>query len=228
MKCRWQLILLGVIGGLVGPGNFAFSQSEQDCLQSFDVKPDRIVTYIAINPTDTYKVDINPMSCVAAEMFREKLYVSMDKNLYDSESVLRVALSDSKAKLQKLRDDLEAVADKKKAAALMRGVGVTIATVTAIQTTAACASAVVNGVGVAACGAAVGTSYGAYEAWNSLIEFSGEQAELRANAQAEITKHLGQIGTLEKQLDATSAKNIHENYSSLFVAICRAVNEQCL
>jgi len=217
-----------VFAGLLGSASHAFSLSESDCLRSFDVKPDRFVTYIAADPTDTYKVEINSMSCVAAEMFREKLYVSMDKDLYDSESALRTALSDSKTKLENLRGELANANDKNIAAAKMRGVGVTIASVAAIQTTAACASAVVNGVGIVMCGPAVGASYGAYVAWNDLIEFSGTLAALKTKADAEITRHLGTIGALEQQLDATSAKNMRENYSALFVAICHAVEKQCL
>jgi hypothetical protein len=92
----------------------------------------------------------------------------------------------------------------------------------------ACASAVVDGIGLAACGPAVKNSLAATTAWISLQSFAGDAAALRTAARGEIGRIQALISKTEQQLDATKAKSMKDHYSNLFVAICRAVKEQCL
>lgn len=205
----------------------SFAQTEAQCLQGFAVKPANSVTYIAANAAGNLKAPVT-MTCIQAETFRERLYISMDKNIYDSEIVLKAKLTASATALNKLEQELntavDAVAIKTKIAAATA----IVYTPAAIVSTAACISAVIDGVGIVACGPAVKNSLSATAAWTALTSFTGDVATLKANAQAEIQKNKAAIAAVTQQLDATKAKNIRDHYSNLFVAICRAVREQCL
>jgi hypothetical protein len=101
-------------------------------------------------------------------------------------------------------------------------------TVTAIATTVACASAPVTGAGLAACGVAAGSAVAAVQAWDDFRIHTGTVLELKTKALVEMQKLDTEITILEQQLSAASAQNIKNNYSHLFLAICRAVREQCL
>lgn len=206
----------------------AAAQTEAQCLQGFAVKPNKSVTYLVVDPSGQTKVSTNTMTCVDAERFRERLYISMDKGIYDSEQSLRGRLTAADSALTKLSADLAAANDEARTKALISGGSVTMATVSAIGMTAACASAVVNGAGVAACGGAVATSYAAMKEWSELVSSAQSWAATKTAAQAEITKQRARVTALSQQLDATRAKNIRDNYSALFVGICRAVKDQCL
>jgi hypothetical protein len=205
----------------------AIAQTEAECLRNFAVK-DRSVTYIAVDPANRYRVSVNSMSCASAEAFRARLYVSMDKSLYDSEQILRSKLTAAESALSALSSDLESMNDQAAIKARLLAVNVTIQTLAAITTTAACASAVINGAGLGACGAAAATSISTVLAWEDFKAHAGSTAALKSAAQTEIRKQRSSITALSQQLDATKAKNMKENYSQLFVAICRAVQQQCL
>jgi hypothetical protein len=216
-----------VLIGLCCWSHHAHSQTEAECLQSFVVKQGNNVSYITSNMNGTIKAPVT-MSCVDAETFRERLYVGMDKGLYDSESVLRSRLTASKSAMERLEGDLKDAVDAVAIKAKLAAAGAIVYTPAAIASTAACISAVIDGVGVVACGPVVKNSLSATTAWVTLTSFTGDIAKLKAIAQGEIQKAKTTISTVSQQLDATKAKNIRDNYSNLFVAICRAVKEQCL
>lgn len=213
---------------IFGATHSASGQTEQDCLRSFNVNNQRNVTYIASDPTDRFKVSTNTLSCVDAEKFRERLFISMDKNLYASEQSLRTKLQEATAVLVKLRNDLNSNVDAAKTKAEILGAATTIATLYAITTTAACATAVVDGAGIAACGPAARASMAAVVAWHQLSSHAGTTAAFRIAALAEIQKQEAAVSTILQQINATKAKNMRDNYSALFVGICRAVRQQCL
>lgn len=205
----------------------SLAQTEAQCLQSFAVKPDKSVSYIAVNAGGQFKAPVT-MTCVQAENFRERLYISMDKNIYDSETILRAKLAASATALDKLEQELNSAVDSAAIKAKVATATVIVYTPAAIASTVACISAVIDGVGVVACGPAVKNSLSATAGWIALTTFAGDVATLKANAKAEIQKNKAAIAALTQQLDVTKAKNIKDNYSNLFVAICRAVKDQCL
>ena len=206
----------------------AWAQTEAQCLQGFDVDPAKFVTYFAVDENHQFEVPINSMSCVDAELFRERLFVQMDKNIYQSEAQIISALDMAESKLTDLQGALNNSVDKAQVKAAVLGAVTVVATVYAVSTTAACASAVVDGVGIAACGPAVRGSVAAVGAWAALQSHANSVAELKAAALKEITKQRGLIGALRQETDAASADMIKRNYSTLFNSICRAVQEQCL
>lgn len=203
----------------------SLAQTEAECLQSFAVKP-QAVTYIAVNSSGQIKAPVT-MTCNEAEAFRERLYVSMDKGIYDSEIVLRSKLATSTAALDKLEKELQTAVDAVAIKAKISAATAIVYTPAAIASTVACISSVVNGVGIVACGPAVRNSLAATSGWIALTTFVGDAATLKANAQSEIQKNRVAITLVTQQLDAATARNIKDNYSNLFVAICRAVKEQC-
>lgn len=205
----------------------SLAQTEAQCLQGFAVKSGKSVTYIAANANGQFKAPVT-MTCIEAETFRERLYITMDKGIYDSEVVLREKLAKSKASLDKLERELQTAVDAAAIKAKIAAATVIVYTPAAIASTAACASAVVDGVGIVACGPAVKSALAATSGWIALTSFAGDVAALKAKAQSEIQKNNTAIAAITQQMDATKAKNIKENYSTLFVAICRAVKEQCL
>jgi hypothetical protein len=221
--CAAVVLLLG----LCCWSNYAHSQTEAECLQSFAVKQGNSVSYIASSMNGQIKAPAT-MSCLEAETFRERLYVGMDKGLYDSETVLRSRLTASKSALEKLEIDLKDAVDAAAVKAKLAAAGAIVYTPAAVASTVACISAVIDGAGVVACGPAAKNSLAATTAWVTLSSFTGDIAKLKANAQGEIQKIKSTINTVSQQLDATKTKNITENYSNLFVAICRAVKQQCL
>jgi hypothetical protein len=221
-------MLLATVLGLLFAASPGLSQTESQCLQSIDVKANKAVTYIAIDASKKNKIAINNMSCVDAERFRERLYVSMGKRLYESEQVINSKLNEAKSELNKLSNDVSALNDDSALKAKILGATVTVATVYAISTTAACASAVVDGVGIAACGPAARAAIAAVAAWTALQSHVGTAASLRSTTQVEIQKQQSVIAALSQQLDAAKAENMKDKYSLLFVGICRAVREQCL
>ena len=202
----------------------SIAQTEAQCLKGFAVKPGKSVTYIAANASGQFKAPVT-MTCDEAETFRERLYISMDKGIYEFEIVLRSKLAASKTALDKLEQELKTAVDAVAIKAKIAAATVIVYTPAAIASTAACISAVIDGVGIVACGPAVKNSLAATSGWTALTLFAGDVATLKANAQAEIQKNRTAIGAITQQLDATKAKNIRENYSNLFVAICRAVKE---
>jgi hypothetical protein len=208
--------------------SIAKAQTEAQCLSSFNVSTTKNVTYAFVGTGGQNKVNVTTMSCVKAENFRTQLYVSMDRNIYDSEVSLRSQLTAARTALSKLRTDLNSAASDASVRALMLGAAATVATVAAISTTTACASAPITGVGLAACGGAVGSGVGAVVAWDDFKTQAGTFAALKASAMTEIGKREAAIATLSQQLNAASAANMKNNYSQLFLAICRAVREQCL
>lgn len=223
--CAKKIIFLGGFL-LIVPS--ALAQTESQCLQSFNVDTKKNVSYIAVDPNAKYKVTINTASCVDAERFRERLYVSMDKGLYASEETLKNRLATAQKAVDKLKSDLDNLNDTAAVKAKILGTVTTVATVYAISTTAACASAVVDGLGIAACGPAARASVAAVAAWSAFGSHTGTIAALKSAAQTEIEKQQSALTTVSNELTAAQAKNMKENYSNLFVGICRAVQEQCL
>jgi hypothetical protein len=217
-----------LLASLVANITPALSQTESQCLQSFNVKTDKNVTYIATDQAGQHKVSVNTMSCVDAERFRTTLYVAMDKQIYDSEQVLKNQLAAAQSALDKLTNDLNSTNNQANMKAILLGAGTTFATLKAISTTAACASTVVDGVGIAACGPAAASAIAAIAAWEGFKSHTGTAASLKSAALAEIQKRQSEITALSPQLNAAKAKNMKDNYSQLFVAICRAVHDQCL
>jgi hypothetical protein len=205
----------------------SFAQTEAQCQQGFAVKSGKSVTYIAVNANGQFKAPAT-MTCNEAEAFRERLYISMDKGIYDSEVILKGKLATSKAALDKLEQELQTAVDAVTIKAKIAAATVIVYTPAAIASTAACVSAVIDGFGIVACGPAVKNSLAATSGWIALTSFAGDVATLKAKAQAEIQKNKTALAAITQQLDATKAKNIKEYYSNLFVAICRAVREQCL
>lgn len=206
----------------------AFSQSEIECMQSFAVNPDKTVTYIASDPSGSRKPSVTITSCVNAELFREKLYISIDKNTYDSEATLRAKLSSARNSIQQIQLQVNAATDAAKVGALIKGAGVIVATPLAITTTATCASGFVTGVGLAACGGVATASLAAVVAWYEFTSAAGDLAATKQKANAEIDKIQAMIVSTEQQLNAAIAGDMKNNYSQLFVGICRAVKAQCL
>ena len=88
----------------------SFAQTEAQCLQGFAVKPGKSVTYIVANASGQSKAPVT-MTCNEAETFRERLYISMDKGIYDSEVILKGKLATSKAALEKLEQELQTSVD---------------------------------------------------------------------------------------------------------------------
>ncbi|MUZ55962.1 hypothetical protein [Agrobacterium vitis] len=190
--------------------------------------PAKFVTYIAADSAHKNLVFVNSMSCVDAERFRERLFVSMDRGIYESEDMIRSSLVDASASLQQLETSLAAEIDATQVKALVLGSATVVSTVYAISTTAACASAVINGGGIAACGPAARGSVAAVAAWAAFSSTMESAGNLKALAIKEIDKQRGIVTGLEQQLNAAMADSMRVNYSNLFVAICTAVREQCL
>lgn len=205
----------------------AFGQTEAECLQSFNVKAERDVTYIGVDAIGNFKIPVTT-SCLNAELFREKLFVSMNKNQYLSEIAIRSKLADAKLSLSKLRADLQGAAESANMKALVLGSVVVVSTTYAISTTLACASAVVDGVGIVACGPAARASVGAVAAWAAFQYHAGSAMELKTKILEEIKKHEKIIEDASNLLTAAQAVKMKDNYSALFVGICRAVKQQCL
>jgi hypothetical protein len=206
----------------------AISQTEAECMQTFAVKPEKNVTYIATDANGSFKPSVTSMSCTDAELFREKLFVSMDRNIYDSEASLVAKLASSQQAIQQIQQQVNGAADASAVKARVAGATAIITTPWAIATTVTCASAVVDGAGLAACGAAARAAISATAAWVAFSSASGDVASVKQKANAEIAKVQQTINSTQQQLDASRAANAKNNYSQLFVGICRAVKQQCL
>jgi hypothetical protein len=211
---------------LLGTSSASHSQSMGECLQSFNVSASKSVLYIFAGPKN---VSINSMSCVDAELFREQLFISMNKDVYDSEVNLRSKIAELRQSLAVLKADILNAANKAAVDSLLTVYDVAFSTAGAVGLTATCATVVIGDApAVVACGAAAGAIVNAGRAWKNAHEGLGTLVEVKANATKAIDAKLSALTTLEQQLDATMAQNIKDNYADLFVSICRAVKEQCL
>jgi hypothetical protein len=168
------------------------------------------------------------MSCSDAELFRVKLYVSMDRRMYNSEESLRSRLASAKQAIQHLQQQVNAATDAAALKTLVASATAIVTTPWAIATTVTCASAVVDGAGLAACGPAARAATAAIAAWVASSSAAGDVASVKQKANAEITKVQGTIDSTQQQLDAVRAASARDHYSQLFLGICRAVKQQCL
>jgi hypothetical protein len=226
---RASLRVAAISAGLIWLGSVApvFSQTEDECLQTFNVQPGKSVTYIASDATGMRKAPVTT-SCGSAELFREKLYIAIDKNTYDSITVLRSRLSTAKQQVQQIKVQVNAATDAARVGAIIKGAVVVVTTPLAVTTTAACASGLINGAGLAACGVAAGASVEAVSAWYDFKAVANDLAATKQKANGQIQKIQDLITSTETQLNATLAGDMKNNYSQLFIGICRAVKQQCL
>ena len=202
------------------------AQTMNECLQSFNVDASKSVVYIF---SGSRQFDINAMSCVNAELFREEIFVNMDRGLYDSEANLRAQISDGQAKLTQMSIDLAATSNKAGIKALLDNSKVVSSTTGATVLSVTCATAVVGDApALAACGSAFVAVAKAVNDWNDAVDAATPLIKAKAAGQWAIAEEQSLLTALEQQLDATTAQNAKDNYSDLFLSICSAVKAQCM
>ena len=218
---------LGIVSLICAAATTSFAQSDQACLQSFAVKPDRSVGYIAVDTTGQFKV-IEPMKCPDAERFRERIFLSTNEKLFDSEQTLLAVLAAAEQSLNALEMRLKESNDKAQIKSSILGTVVVVNSTWAIATIASCGSGLVNGAGLAACGPAIRAAAASSVAWYALVDYVGSAAEMKAAALSLVAEQRQTTVGLRKSLDTVRAANMKENRSGLFLAVCHAVKQQCM
>jgi hypothetical protein len=205
----------------------AFAQTDQECLQSFAVRADRGMAYIAVDTAGTYKV-AEAMTCPDAELFRGRLFLSMNQKLFDSEQALRAGLADAERTLKDTETLLQESTDKAKMKSTILGAAATVNSTWAIVTVASCGSGLLNGAGLAACGPAIRASAASVAAWYMLSEYAGSVSDMKKTAVKLVAEQRRTMDQAKTALSGVQVASMKENRRSLFLAVCRAVKQQCM
>jgi hypothetical protein len=222
---RSRSLLLAALGFFICSSAFA------DCMQNFNVKPDKQASYAGWLPGSD-QLAVKSVNCRALELSRQQLFVehgtSIDPKVLASVQAYATETSDAMAKLVKARADLQEQLSKD------AGVNALRVTYRVLKYEFGKASALIGclapdlTVSKAMC--AIGLAILA-EDTGSVLDGSIAKTEISERSKkldADIKNLQAQYEALMKMRDNFRMDVAKQRYTEMFEAMCSAVQKQCL
>jgi uncharacterized protein GlcG (DUF336 family) len=206
------------------------SQTVDQCMANFNVNTSKSVTYLLIGTPNQQQVAASA-TCVDAEKMREAMYRmpgALTLQSYSTAGTLRAALANSRSALAGKRQELANAGSSFQVdtwlngTLLGAGAGMTAASGTL------CISGLWDGAGLAACGRAFVGLLTFIKSGRALQPSASDFVQKRNALINDIRAFEDQMKSLEEKLNDANVQQARGTYNSTFLAICKAVRDQCL
>jgi hypothetical protein len=199
--------------------------AQAECLASFNVRPDRSVTYLSLGPTAGDRVT-QTMRCVDAERLRGEMFLSgqaLDPAILSDVMRFRAQLARLDTELAARLAALEAAQTDAAISAALSALEVTATGWVLAATAVACPVS-----GGTACPGAFAAAVRLVVLGRNIGQDASERARNAVTARSEINALRTAIATARSAWDDARAQQSRLRYNATFSAICNAIRQQCL